>query len=252
MNDANWLAFSVWNFVCHSFWIPQYDVHIQCVENWPELLIDTVFIIIVSAHWIIFNVSMGQVNAVLRHFCVCLCVSPSTFEFMLLIHALILIFPFLLCFALKVEPWRLATRHSQLIGFWIVYDFSWLNSIHANDYDSIPFNSLEYRSRCLSTLKLYVLFLFHVIFPSFLVLFVPSNRKYAIWYYRFRFRFVLNVERKTNENVLISNDVFHWTTSCDSKPFESFEWYLFFSYETHTFNFRMFVFLAFRVLSVLE
>lgn len=42
------------------------------------------------------------------------------------------------------------------------------------------------------------------------------------------------------------------TTSCDSKPFESLEWYLFLSYETHTFNFQMFVFRAFRVLSVFE
>lgn len=85
---------------------------------------------------------------------------------------------------------------------------------------------------------------FPLLFAAF---FVPSNRKYATWYYRyrFRFRFVLNVKRKTSENVLISNDVFHWTTSCDSKPFRIVRMiFIFLIRLAHTFNFQMFVFLA--------
>lgn len=75
--------------------------------------------------------------------------------------------------------------------------------------------------------------------PPFCCFFVPSNRKYATRYYRFRFRCRFDLFWMWNETVLISNDVFYWTTSCDSKPFESLEWYLFSSYEANTINFQM-------------
>lgn len=125
---------------------------------------------------------------------------------------------------------------SQIIGFWIVYDFSWLNSIHANDYDSVQFNTHSRHSRVSKQMPfkhwIYVLFLFSFHFlPRLFGAF--RNRKYAIWILSISilFRNCVVEWRKTERKcILISNDVFTWTiTSCDSEPFRiSFEWYLFY------------------------
>lgn len=105
----------------------------------------------------------------------------------------------------------------------------------------MPFN-IEFMFYFYSILYYY----FPLLFVAFLC-FRTENMLYDIIDFDFNsIRFVLNVERKTNKNLLIWNDAFtELPFHVIQSHFESLEWYLFFS-----FNFQMFVFLAFRVVSV--